>query len=407
MTRRPRLLVLNEYYWPGIEATAVLLTELCEALARDFDVTVVTGALHGVEAQPGRIQHNGVEVVRVRGTSYDRSKLPLRALNYATYIAGSWLEGLRVPRPDVVMCWTDPPMIADVGLAVARRARAPLLVITQDVFPEIAVELGRLENAALVSLLRVLVNAYLRRAHQVVAIGETMAERLVAKGVPRDRLAVIPNWVDTASLVPMPTDNEWAREHGLVDKFVVMHSGNVGHAQNLELLIRASTFLRDLDDLAVVIVGSGARRREVEELATRLDADAVRFLPYQPRETLSQSLSSAQLHFVGLARGLAGFVVPSRFYGVLSVGRAVIVAAETTSETARVVEQTGCGVVVPPDRADLLAGVIRSAHGGELDLEEMGRKGRQYVTAAVDRDVVIGRYRELLARLANGGGPAR
>ena len=407
MTRRPRLLVLNEYYWPGIEATAVLLTELCEALARDFDVTVVTGALHGVEAQPGRIQHNGVEVVRVRGTSYDRSKLPLRALNYATYIAGSWLEGLRVPRPDVVMCWTDPPMIADVGLAVARRARAPLLVITQDVFPEIAVELGRLENAALVSLLRVLVNAYLRRAHQVVAIGETMAERLVAKGVPRDRLAVIPNWVDTASLVPMPTDNEWAREHGLVDKFVVMHSGNVGHAQNLELLIRASTFLRDLDDLAVVIVGSGARRREVEELATRLDADAVRFLPYQPRETLSQSLSSAQLHFVGLARGLAGFVVPSRFYGVLSVGRAVIVAAETTSETARVVEQTGCGVVVPPDRADLLAGVIRSAHGAELDLEEMGRKGRQYVTAAVDRDVVIGRYRELLARLANGGGPAR
>ncbi len=117
MTRRPRLLVLNEYYWPGIEATAVLLTELCEALARDFDVTVVTGALHGVKAQPGRIRHNGVDVVRVRGTSYDRSKLPLRALNYATYIAGSWLEGLRVPRPDVVMCWTDPPMIADAGLA--------------------------------------------------------------------------------------------------------------------------------------------------------------------------------------------------------------------------------------------------------------------------------------------------
>ena len=359
-------------------------------------MTVVTGALHGVDAQPGRTTRNGVEIIRVAGTSYDRSKLPLRALNYATYLAGSLWKGLRARRPDVVMCWTDPPMIADIGLAVARRAGAPLLVISQDVFPEIAVELRRLENPALVGLLRTLVNTYLRRADRVVAIGETMAERLVDKGVARERLDVIPNWVNTAVLTPSPRDNPWAREHGLAGKFVVMHSGNVGHAQNLELLVRASTFLRDLDDLEVVIIGSGARRGEIEELASRLEADKVRFLPYQPRETLSQSLGSAHVHYIGLAPRLAGFVVPSRMYGVLSAGRPVLVAADPESETARIVEQTGCGVVVPPDRPVLLAAAIRRLHAGELDLDEMGARGREYVLGTADREVAIGRYRDVL-----------
>ena len=91
-----------------------------------------------------------------------------------------------------------------------------------------------------------------------------------------------------------------------------MHSGNIGYAQDVGTLVRASTFLRDRDDVAFVIVGTGARLLEARALAGRLDADSVRFLPYQPRERLSLSLSSADLHVVGLARGLSGLIVPSR-----------------------------------------------------------------------------------------------
>ena len=94
-----------------------------------------------------------------------------------------------------------------------------------------------------------------------------MRRRLEAKGAPAERLRVIPNWVDTERLVPTPRDNEWARENGLVGKFVVMHSGNVGHAQNLETLVRAATFLRDLDDLEIVIVGYGAMLAQLVEQA--------------------------------------------------------------------------------------------------------------------------------------------
>jgi glycosyltransferase involved in cell wall biosynthesis len=399
-SRKPRLLVLNQYYWPGIEATAQLLTDLCEALAEDVDVTVVTGVLHGHEDEPRRLVHNGVEIVRVPSTSFERSKLFARASNYVTYLGNALLRGLRGSRPDIVLCMTDPPVIADIALLVARRYRAPLVVISQDVFPEIAVQLGRLENPVATRLLRSLVSLYLRRADRVVAIGETMQRRLEEKGARPDRVRVIPNWVDTERLAPRDRANEWARNIGLDKRFVVMHSGNVGHAQDLDSLVRSATFLRDLEDLWILIIGTGARHAELKSLAELLEVDQVRFLYYQSRGVLPQSLSAADVHVVGLAPGLAGYVVPSRLYGILAVARPVIVAADAESETAQVVQRVGCGIVVPPGRPELLARAIRDAHDGKFDLVEMGLRGREWVEREADRSVAMRRYRDLLGELA-------
>jgi colanic acid biosynthesis glycosyl transferase WcaI len=295
---------------------------------------------------------------------------------------------------------TDPPIVADVALAIARRYRVPLVVISQDVFPEIAVQLKRLESPALMTLLRFLVSFYLRRSDRIVAIGETMRRRLEAKGAPPDRVRVIPNWVDTTRLRPLPKANPWACERGYDEKFVVMHSGNVGHAQDLDSLVRATTFLRDLDDLLVAVIGMGARHAELVALADRLEADRVQFLYYQPRELLRQSLSAADVHVVGLAVGLAGYVVPSRFYGILAVARPVIAAVDADSETAQVVESVGCGIVVPPGRPELLARAIRDAHDGVHDLEAMGARGREWAEREADRSVAVRRYRDVLAEVA-------
>jgi glycosyltransferase involved in cell wall biosynthesis len=397
--RRRRLLVLNQYYRPAVEATATLLADLCEALTDEYDVIVVTGRVREHEDLPAEEVVAGVRVLRARSTVYDRSALHRRAINYVTYLGDSLLRALSIRGTDLVLCMTDPPIVGDLGVLVARRHGVPLLVISEDVFPEVATELGRLTNPLLVDVLRRLVGFYMRRADHIVAIGDRMRERLVAKGARPERVSVIPNWVDTDFIRPGPRENGWTREQALDGKFVVMHSGNVGHAQNLDNLVRATTFLRDLRDLAVPIIGFGARHAEVGALVERLDADHVVFLPYQPREGLSLSLGAAHVHYVGLAKGLSGFVVPSRLYGILSAGRPVIVAADSDSETSHLVEEVGCGVTLPPDRPDLLAATIRNAHDGKLDLEAMGARGRAYVVRNADRSVALARYRSLIDRL--------
>jgi colanic acid biosynthesis glycosyl transferase WcaI len=393
--QKPRLLILNQYYWPGYEATANLLHDLASDLVEDFDVTVLTGMLQVEGVRTGRSVVDGVNIVRVRSASYDRRRLFQRALNYLTYLVHAFRVGLQLPRPDLIFCMTDPPMVADVGLILARRFRVPLVVASQDVFPEAAVELGRLQNPFLIVVLRRLVGFYLARADRIIAIGDTMKARLETKGAPPERIRVIANWVETSVLLPQPRNNEWAREQGLVDRFVVMHSGNVGHAQNLDALVRAGSFIRDLDDLVIAVIGTGARHAELVALAHNLDIDAIRFLPYQDRRFLPMSLSSGDLHVVGLAKGLAGYVVPSRLYGIMSAGRPVLVAAERTSEIAKLVEEVGCGIVIEPGRPELLAGQIRRAHAGEWDLEEMGRRAREYVVSEADREIAVGRYRQV------------
>ena len=394
---RPRLLVFNQYYWPSVEADGQLLTQLCEGLAGDWDVTVVTGALP--RAGAARTLRGGVHVVRVASTAFERRSLPLRGVNYASYFALALAAGLTVQRPDVVLCLTNPPFLGDAAYLVARRFRVPLVVVSNDIFPETAVVLGRLENRLLVRLLGGLTRFYLRRAERVVAIGETMKRRLEEKSVAPERVRVIPNWADTHAIRPFEGENEWARRQRLGGRFVVMHSGNVGQAQDLDSLVRAAALLHELERLAVVVVGSGSRLGELVELAGRLRADRVRFLPYQPRSMLSQSLSAAALHVVGLAPGLAGYVVPSRIYGVLAVGRAVVVAADDESETAQLVRSVGCGVVVPAGDPHALADVIRSAYEGKYDLAAMGRRGREYAVGEGSREVAVARYRELLDEL--------
>ena len=397
MSTRRRILVLNQYYWPGVEATAQLLAQLCEALARDYDVTVVTGHLHGHEL-PDEEERNGVRIVRVRSTTYERSQLHHRAANYGSYLGESVRAALRGERPDLVLCMTDPPVVGDIGLVVARRFEVPLLVISQDVFPEIAERVKRLEHPLVLGALRRLVGLYLRRADRVVAIGETMKLRLVHKGAREGRIEVIPNWVDTSEIQPHPRRNAWSAARGLDDELVVMHSGNIGHAQDLDTLVRAATFLRDLDRLRIMVIGFGARHGELTRLAQRLEVTrTVQFLDYQPREQLPLSLASGDLHYVGLARGLSGYVVPSRLYGILAAGRPVLVSADADSEIVRIVEEVGCGIVVPPGRPELVAGVIRDVVEGRLSLVGMGELGRPWVEREADREVAFDRYRRVVA----------
>jgi glycosyltransferase involved in cell wall biosynthesis len=289
---------------------------------------------------------------------------------------------------------TDPPFIGAISHIVARRFRAPLVVISQDVFPEIAERLGRLTNPFVLGSLRLLGNSSMRSADRVVAIGERMKRRLVEeKGIDPSHIDVIPNWSDADLTRPQPRDNPWARKHKLVDRFVVMHAGNVGHAQDLDTLIRATTFLRDLDDLAVPIIGLGARRAELVELAELLDADAVRFFTWQSYEQRALHISSADVHVVGLARGLAGYVVPSRLYGVLAAGRPVVAHTDPDSETGVLVAEIGCGIAIPPGDPVVLADTLRRCHDGEYDLAEMGRRARAYAESQGNRSVAVARYR--------------
>ena len=222
----------------------------------------------------------------------------------------------------------------------------------------------------------------------MVAIGRDMERRLVALGTDPARIEVIPNWADGAAIRPLEEPSRLRRERGWDDRFVVMHSGNVGLSQELGTLLAAADLLREEPDVVVAIVGDGASKAGLQAEAAERGLTNVEFLALPAQGASSPTPSgAADLHVVGLRRGLAGYIVPSKVYGILAAGRPYVAGVERGAEPALIAEEHACGVRVEPERS---GGARRRHHagqaGGRPDHGRERSSGARTALRSSDRD---------------------
>jgi colanic acid biosynthesis glycosyl transferase WcaI len=392
-----RILFVNQYYPPDASASAYLLGELSEDLANEHDVWVVAGR---PSYSPGASSYRprGVHVERSWSTSFDRVSMAGRVLNYASFLLTSLTRALTVPRPDVVVGMTDPPVIGLVALLTARRFRSPFVYVCQDVFPDVAVALKRADNPLAVWLWRRL-NALLRsRAAKVVVVGRDMAEKLRDEGVSAPKIEFIPNWANEPH-VSSEDRTEARREMGWEDRYVVLHGGNVGLAQNLGTLVDAANRLRDEERIQFVILGDGAARADLTSDGASQGLSNLHFLPYRPKHEAEALLASADLQVISLAPGLKGCAVPSKVYGIMALGLPFVAAVEENSEIDRLIKEHNVGIRVDPGDGAGLAGAVAAMAGGAVDAASMAANGRAAFERAYSRPMVTDRYRLLLESL--------
>lgn len=406
------IVFFNRSFYPDGAATGQLLTDLAEDLVRQqgWRVTVITGvplapskpalpSLGGWLVQ--RERYRGVEIRRARGTAFDKRRFAGRAANYLTYFLTACWTGLGIDRPDVVVAMTDPPIIGLAAWLAARRAGAPFVMAYQDLFPEVTTLLEDFHSHTIDNILQ-RVNRFLcRRATRIVALGETMRRRLIEnKGAPEDRTVVISNWADTTAIAPGPKDNAFARAHGLADAFVVMHSGNIGLSQSLETIVEAAALVRDEPSIRFVFQGEGVKKADLERQAASLGLSNVVFLPYAPKEALGETFAAADVMLVSLQRGLAGYIVPSKLYGILASGRPYIAAVEETCEVAAITRAQGGGLIAEPGDAASLAACVRRLHADRALAAHLGGQARA-AALTFDRTTQVARYAALLAAVAH------
>jgi len=397
----------NRSYYPDFGATGQLLTELCEDLVARFnyDVTVVAGmplsAEHRIAPVPWyapvrREDRNGVRILRAWSTALPNRSFRGRMSNYLSYFSSASLAAFRLGRPDVIVALTDPPIVALPAIATARATGAKFVFLCQDVFPEVARLLDGFQNRRVEAMLTRIGKYTVRRADRIIALGDTMKRRLIeTKGADPAKIRVIHNWADTQAVQPGSKDNPYAREHGLVDKFVVMHSGNVGMSQDVDGLLDVAERLRNLPDAVVAIVGEGSRKPFLQEEAVRRGLTNVRFFPYTPKARLAESFATADVFIVSLKRGLAGYIVPSKLYGILAAGRPFIAAVESDCEAAQIAREHDCGLVVEPgDRNQMADAISRLYHDG-VGRERLARNARA-AGLLYDRARAVEAYRIVL-----------
>lgn len=402
--RRPRVLFLNRSYWPDAEATGQLLTELCEDLAAEFDVTVVAGQPNQNPAglafrRWGEQKRHGVSIRRVWNSRFPKRFLVGRILNLVSYLAAAWIAALRGPRPDIVVVETDPPLLCLLGAFLRWWRGAKLVIYLQDIYPDIAVALGKLPDSLPTRGLRRIMYATYRRADRVVVLSRDMERLLIGSKVPSRKISRIPNWTDTDAVIPQAENNPFRRDHGLEHRFVVMYSGNMGLCQRLDEVLQAASLLRHRDEIQFVFIGDGASRRRLEDFVACENLGNVRFLPYQAKEHLSESLSAANVHLVPLDPRVSSCLMPSKLYGILASGTPLIAIAPEKCELSELARRCRIGLVVPPGDSQALATAILWSVDHPERLEEMGIAARKLAEERFDRQKVTRRFSHMLLRV--------
>ncbi len=401
---KTRVLFLNRSYWPDTEATGQLLTALCEGLADCFDVHVLAGQPN-VSSSDNDWQkttvRNAVTIHRVKHSTLSKRNMLLKAINFISFVWACRRQIQHLPKPDIIVFETDPFLLPFVAGRFQQQTGCRMVGYLQDIYPDVAVALKKVGNNWAIKKLRAKLFKIYRRCDRMIVLSSDMKQLLLDSGVAEDKISIIPNWADTNQITPIGhEDNQFIKQFGLQDKFVAMYSGNLGLTQRLEEFVEAAAILQDDPKIQFVFVGQGARRPDLEKQVQSLGLNNVLFCDYQPLETLSHSLSAADLHLIPLTAELSRCLMPSKLYGILAAGRPYLTNAPKDSELHRVTQDERVGLTVEAGSAEIIADSIRLARNSADELQDMGRRARRLAEERYTRSHAVAAFSRLLTEVA-------
>lgn len=325
-----KVLLLNQCFYPDVVATAQYLTDLAEELsARGHEVTVIAsdrGYDNPSLRFPRRESWKNIRIIRIPSLSLGKSSRWQRVVNFATFVIVCALRLLLLPRFEVVVALTSPPLISFLAALFVKLKGGSFCFWVMDLNPDEAIAAGWLKERSLVArLFQWMLGYSVKQAARIVVLDRFMRERVLAKGAKAERVMIIPPWSqDDAVGFSFVGRESFRREHGLADQFVVMYSGNHSPCHPLDTLVGAALKLKAREDIAFCFVGGGSELVKVRDFALRHKLSNVKCLPYQPLDQLANSLSAADLHVVVMGDEFVGIVHPCKIYNIVAVGAPVL-----------------------------------------------------------------------------------
>jgi colanic acid biosynthesis glycosyl transferase WcaI len=410
------VLLLTQVFPPDSVSTAQIMGDLAvDLMAEGHRVSVLTTSPHynrdeDAEAEQPLIPYWGpvLRESEFHGATVFHTFMPQkskgvwpRAAAWMGFHLISTLAGITVLREvDIIITPSPPLTIGASAWLLSVYHGCPYIYNVQEIYPDIAVKLGVLRDGFLLQMMKRLELFIYDHAAKVTVIAPHMRANLLGKGTPPEKVELIPNFVDTGDLVPSAKDNDFSRQYGLADRFVVSYAGNMGPAQGLDTLIGAAKILGGEDGIRFLLMGNGTLQDDLGAVIESNGLTNLVFLPYQPYRVMSMAYAASDLNLVPLAPLTGGDALPSKVYRIMACGQPVLAVAESGTDLAELVDTAGCGIFVESGSAERLAGAILDAYKGRYDLAAMGAAGRRCVEEDYSRRSVTGRYGALVRNLS-------
>ncbi|MFB7897981.1 glycosyltransferase [Streptomyces xiamenensis] len=410
--RHERLLLVSTNYAPEQAGIGPYATQLAEhwAHARGAEVHVLAGLPHypAWRLDPAYRhvwrtvdERAGVLVHRRRHTVPPRQSALRRALYEATILGHGLLAPPRMGRPDAVVAQV--PSLAGGVLAarIARRHRAPYIPVIQDLMGAAAAQSGIRGGDRAASAAAAVERRMLRGATLVGIIHETFRERVRALGVPDERIRLVPNWSHVSGPAT-PRAAVRARLGWPPEQTVLLHSGNMGLKQGLEVLIGAA---REAPEIRVVLMGDGSQRERLRELAA--GTPNVEFLPPAADADFPDVLAAADALVVTQRAAVLDMSVPSKLTSYFTAGRPVIASVAAEGGTAQEIRDSAAGWLVAPEHPAALAAAARELAADPAAAYAIGVRGADYARTRLGRAAGLARVDALLDEALGRALPSR
>ncbi len=400
-----RLTIVTQFFPPDFAATGQYMDELATHLGQQgFEVHVFTGqpsyAFEVAEAATEE-QQGPVHITRsnfLRNRSRSMKGRTLSSLAFCLHTA--WHLVNKRNRGDIILFVSEPPYLQVVGFFFSLIFGTAYASLVYDLYPDVVTGLGMLPaNHWVVRLWDAVNRRVWRRAEAVIVPCETMKTRMVAKHPAlADHITVIHNWSDPDWVKPLAkVDNEFARTHGISDIFTVLYSGNMGRCHDMETILGAAKALRD-EPVRFLFIGGGPKRETTQHQVEALGLTNCRFLPYQDKALLPQSLTACDLHLVSIDTDMEGLVAPSKFYSALSSGRPVAIICERHSYLRGLVSQSNCGAAFSNGDSQGLSSYIRYLMKDQEVTQQLGLSGHRFIRENFTVEAISRQYFRLIQR---------
>ncbi len=400
---RPTLLVISQVYVPDPASVGQHIADVAEEMARRGFRVVVYTAARGYDdpsiRYPRREFRSGVEVRRLPLSSFGKTSIAVRLLAQSLFVAQATLRGLCTRRLARVLVSTSPPFAGAAGVLISWIRRVPMVWWVMDLNPDQLVAAGKVSpRAVVVTVFDWLNRVTLRQASAVVVLDRFMKERVLGKVNIGKKIHVLPPWPHDDHLAAPTGINPFRSRHGLNNSFVVMYSGNHSPQNPLDTLLEASRGFTGNDRLKFVFVGGGVGKAAVDALV-RAGATNVISLPYQPFETLGESLSAADVHVVSVGDNMVGIVHPCKIYGAMAIGRPILLFGPDPCHAGDILKDADIGWHVRHGDVDDARRVISEALSSSRD--QIAERGAAALAAArnlFSREHLLDGFCDVLSR---------
>lgn len=416
--KKIEILKLPPYYYPERISSSHLTCDLNEAF-RDAGLhttAYVPMPCRGIDDATRKsyksikhqiLEHESIDIYRF--SMYKEGVNPVgRALRYILCNIIQYYRGVKTPNVDVVFAGSTPPTQGILCGKVAKKLskkygyKVPFIYNLQDVFPDSLVSSGMTSTGSLVwKIGRVIENYTYKNADKIVVIGEDIKKNIVNKGVPENKVVIIPNWIDITKVVSVERENNKLFDELNIDrdKFIVTYAGNMGTAQGIDTIFQAAKLLKDNTNILFVIFGGGIHKQRYSEMAEMLHN--VKVFDLYPADRVSEVYSLGDLSIVSCKKGVGYGAVPSKSLSIMATGTPVILSFDEDTELWDLVKKNDCGYVSPAEDSNYLAKVILEASLESDVVLKKGNNARNTVIRLFSKELCTQKYVELFLEMTS------